>query len=124
MITPFEIYLINLTQGIQTASLIIALISALLFISCTIFYLENKSSNWNDDKTKSEQNFFLKTGKISFVFFIIFCLILIFLPTKQTLYEMIAIPAVVNNQKVQNISVDALDAIDKRINAYLKGDGK
>ena len=104
MITNMEMYWLLKLDDILNISTIVFIISLFVFIGCfvgTIVYKCNKYSDYAYKTFKTVRN-------VSFWFVLFFGSIMTFLPTTKQMAAIYVIPALVNNEKVQNIGSKTL----------------
>lgn len=104
-ISPLLIYLASLSTTLLIVAGVICAFTAFVYI--VLFFILLDEPN-NPDKVEGTMN------KIKPIFLLSLA-ILVFTPSKTTIAEMIILPAVVNNEHVQNISENALKWADSYI---------
>ena len=97
-VTPMMIYLIGIADHVRDFSVLFLFIFTGIFLVFLIRYLVD------GDKIPHLGTLAFLTGLLS--------LILIFTPSSKTLAAMYVIPAVVNNEQIQNIGKNGLESLE------------
>ena len=97
-VTPLMIYLIGIADHVRDFSVLFSFIFTGIFLVFLIRYLAD------GDKINHLGTLAFLTGLLS--------LILIFTPSSKTLAAMYVIPAVVNNEQIQNIGKNGLESLE------------
>ena len=117
-ITPFTMYIFTRLDIFLAVSIIGLIVSA--FISAMIFADIKCAQEFNRPKDEALAK---KEFKVSVAFVVLFLLCATFIPSKKAAAFIYVVPKVVNNEKIQSIASDGLDAIAtlvKASNEYLK----
>lgn len=108
IISEFQTFLIVILDNIKHCLIILSCVSFLFSLAC---FLISK-----DSSTVDEEEWLIKwSKKIAILFCILITLATIVPNTKQMLATLI-IPKIVNNEQIQNLSADAIQAISLLIN--------
>ena len=97
-VTPLMIYLIGIVDHVRDFSVLFLFIFTGIFLAFLIRYLAD------GDKIPH-------LGTLAFLT-VLFSFILIFTPSSKTLAAMYVIPAVVNNEQIQNIGKNGLESLE------------
>lgn len=97
-VTPMMIYLIGIADHVRDFSVLFLFIFTGIFLVFLIRYLVD------GDKIPYLGTLAFLTGLLS--------LILVFTPSSKTLAAMYVIPAVVNNEQIQNIGKNGLESLE------------
>ena len=97
-VTPMMIYLISIADHVRDFSLVSLFIISFIFLLFLARYLTD------DKKVPCLGTLAFLTGLLS--------LILIFTPSSKNLAAMYVIPAVVNNEQIQNIGKNGLESLE------------
>lgn len=105
MITPMQMYwLLKLDDILNTSTLVFTL-SMFAFVLCFVVGKIYEDDVCYEDAYKKLR----RVRNVSFWFVLFFGSIMTFLPTTKQLAAIYVIPAIVNNEKVQNIGNKTLD---------------
>lgn len=119
VLSMWQMYLITRLEPLHHffAGLItfIAVLSLVGFIICIIYF--SLYFSWNELK-EIKENFF-KVAKIVFFVTAFLSMVLIFLPTKQDMAMIYIVPAVVNNENVQQLPNDMVELAKQGIEKLL-----
>lgn len=115
-ITPFDIYLVSLASKVLFFFEIMAWIFgfcsivafAILFVACA------------ENATDEEKSVFKKYANRLAVAFISIMMAYTLIPNSKTIAAMLLVPAVVNNEHVQNSAGNALEALEEMTKQWLK----
>ena len=119
-ISSFEIYFISLADKVRTFSETAIFLSFLFIGILSIFWLiaKNESCKTEDDeKVIKKLSIYLKRIAICFICCI---LINIFTPSSKTIAAMYLIPAIVNNEHIQNSTSNALKMLEELTKEWLE----
>ena len=119
-ISPLEIYLISLVDKVGAISEVIIFLSGLTSILFFVFWMIGKSESYkteNDEKTLQRLWKFLKVSSICVIFS---TLIYTFIPSSKTIAAMYLIPAIVNNEHIQNSTSNALKMLEGLTKEWLE----
>lgn len=117
-ITPFTMYIFTRLDIFLAVAVIGIIVSVI--ISGLIFADVKCAQEFNRPKDEAIAK---KEFKISLAFVMFFILCATFIPSKKAAAFIYVVPKVVNNEKIQTIASDGLDAIStlvKASNEYLK----
>jgi ABC-type multidrug transport system permease subunit len=114
MITPLTIYLISMLDPLKEMFIILFGISSITITVAVIILIVTYFEP--SDYIILCRKKIIKTIKISFGIFITMIILNIITPTSKTMAAIYIIPAIVNNQQVQNLPTNIL----KFVNNYLE----
>ena len=119
-ISSFEIYLISLVDKIRVLSETAIFLSFLLIAVLSIFWIIGKNESYkteDDEKIIKKLSTYIKRITVGFV-----CCILInvFTPSSKTIAAMYLIPAIVNNEHIQNSTSNALKMLEELTKEWLE----
>ena len=119
-ISSFEIYLISLVDKIRVLSETAIFLSFLLIAVLSIFWIIGKNESYkteDDEKIIKKLSTYIKRITVGFV-----CCILInvFTPSSKTIAAMYLIPAIVNNEHIQNSTSNALKMLEGLTKEWLE----
>lgn len=98
-VTPLMIYLVDMSETVKYISLGVFLVSLMALIILGILAVDEDVA--------------LQAIKVVVVpVIIVSALLAVFIPDSKTLAAMYVIPAVVNNERIQNISKNGLESLD------------
>ena len=105
MVTPMQMYWLLKLDDILAISLAIFVLTFVGFVVCLVGAISYKDENYFE----CEYNKF-KTGRnILFWFVLFFGSIVMFVPSTKQMAAIYVVPAIANNEKVQNIGNKTLD---------------
>ena len=105
MITPMQMYWLLKLDDIISISLAVFVLTLFGFVICLVGAIIYKGEEYFE----CEYNKF-KTGRnILFWFVLLFGSIVVFLPSTKQMAAIYVVPAIVNNERVQNIGSKTLD---------------
>lgn len=105
MITPMQMYWLLKLDDIIGISLAIFVLTLLGFVICFTGTVMCKGNEYYEDEYKK-----FKTGRnILFWFVLFFGSIVMFVPSTKQMAAIYVVPAIVNNERVQNIGNKTLD---------------
>ena len=105
MITPIQMYLLLKLDDILAISLVIFVLTFVGFMVCLVGATIYKGEKYFECEYNK-----LKTGRnILFLFVLFFGSIVMFLPSTKQMAAIYVVPAIANNEKVQNIGNKTLD---------------
>lgn len=107
-VTPFMIYIVGMVDRFVALSSSGAFLSFVALFPLIIVPLSN-----DEDIRKIP-------ALIAFFFFLIFSSLALFTPGSKTLASMYVIPAVVNNEKIQNIGKNGLESLELLTKQWVK----
>lgn len=123
MITPMQMYWLLKLDDIFAISLAIFVLTLVGFVFCLVGAITYKGEEYFE----CEYNKF-KTGRnILFWFILFFGSIIMFVPSTKQMAAIYIVPAIVNNEKVQNIGNKTLDISNQLLDLtkeYLEGKAK
>ena len=105
MITPMQMYWLLKLDDIFNASLPLFILAIFVFVVCSIGTVIYK----DDDDYKGQYKGFKTIRNISVWFVLLFGSIVVFLPSTKQMATIYVVPAIVNNERVQNIGNKTLD---------------
>lgn len=115
MITPFEVYFIDISGNVSVLFSISLLIAAAASMMFGMMYLDTKSRGIAD---KENGKAILKRFKISMAFLIFTGLLTVLWPSEQTLCKMLMVSSAINNPNVKSITVDISTGNSDKIHQY------
>lgn len=112
-ITPLDIYLISLADKVLQAVIPVAGLSFCAFcVSCFLFVVA-----CDIEEEKSKDKLVIKSTGIVFV---LSALLALFVPSAKTIAAMYVLPAIVNNEHIQNATGNTLELLEKLTKDWLK----
>lgn len=111
IINPWIFYFIDLSTSIVVASTILAILSIILMVVCCVIYNETY-----DQKTKDTANMY---GKNLGVAFIIFLVLAIFIPSRETCYKML-IASNITKENITTTSEAINEVLDKAVEKIIR----
>ena len=116
-ITAFDVYLVSIVDRIQAGLFVVsaALVVAVLW-DAIIFAMASEYPIEEEKQARALRNI-KKYGAWLFAF--VFLQVII--PNSKTIAAMYVIPAIVNNQHIQNSAGNALEALEELTKEWLKG---
>lgn len=112
-ITPLDIYLISLADKVLRAVVPVAALSFCAFcVSCFLFVVV-----CDTEEEKSKDKLVIKSTGIVFV---LSALLALFVPSAKTSAAMYVLPAIVNNEHIQNATGNTLEFLEKLTKDWLK----
>lgn len=105
MITPMQMYWLLKLDDILNISTLVFIISMFAFVLCFVVGKIYEDVGCYEDAYKKLR----RVRNVSFWFVLFFGSIMTFLPTTKQLAAIYVIPAIVNNERVQNIGNKTLD---------------
>ena len=119
-ISPFEIYLISLVDKIGAISEVTIFLGGLASSAFLIFWMIGKAESYKtEDEEKTLQRLW-KCLKISVICVLCSTLIHTFVPNSKTIAAMYLIPAIVNNEHIQNSTSNALKMLEGLTKEWLE----
>jgi len=113
-ITAFDIYLVSLADKIISPAGFIACLS----LAITIFLFAIWFFSVSDTTSEAEQAKFV--ARITMAITIVCGSIAVFVPSSKTIAAMYVLPAIVNNEHIQNSTGNALEALENLTKEWLK----
>lgn len=119
-ISSFEIYFISLVDKIRTLSETAIFLSFLSIAVLSVFWIIGKNESYkteDDEKIIKKLSTYIKRIAVCFI-----CCILInvFTPSSKTIAAMYLIPAIVNNEHIQNSTSNALKMLEELTKEWLE----
>ena len=119
-ISPLEIYLISLADKVRAFSETAIFLSFLFIGILSVFWVIGKNESCkteDDEKSLKKLGIYLKRITICFI-----CCVLInvFTPSSKTIAAMYLIPAIVNNEHIQNSTSNALKMLEELTKEWLE----
>ena len=112
-ITAFDIYLISLADKVLRAVVPVTALSFCVFcVSCFLFVVA-----CDTEEEKSKYKLVIKSTGIVFV---LSTLLALFVPSAKTSAAMYVLPAIVNNEHIQNATGNTLEFLEKLTKDWLK----
>lgn len=111
IINPWIFYFIDLSTHITVASTFLAILSIILMVACCVIYNETY-----DQKTKDEANMY---GKNLGVAFIIFLVLSIFIPSRETCYKML-IASNITKENITTTGEAVYEVLDKAVEKIIR----
>lgn len=105
MITPMQMYWLLKLDDIFNASLPLFILAMFVFVVCSIGTVIYK----DDDDYKGQYKGFKTIRNISVWFVLLFGSIVVFLPSTKQMAAIYVVPAIANNEKIQQIGGKTLD---------------
>ena len=119
-ISPFEIYLITLVDKICAISEVGIFLGFLASGAFLIFWMIGKAESYKtEDEEKTLQRLW-KCLKIAVICVLCSTLIHTFVPNSKTIAAMYLIPAIVNNEHIQNSTSNALKTLEGLTKEWLE----
>lgn len=109
IISEFQTFLIVILDNIKHCLIILSCLSFLFSIAC--LFISKDSST-----TIDEEEWLIKWSKKIAVLFCILVILATIVPNTKQMLQIIIIPKIVNNEQIQNLSTDAIQAISLLIN--------
>lgn len=123
MITPMQMYWLLKLDDILAISLAVFVLTLFGFVVCFTGTIMYKGDEYYEDEYKK-----FKTGRnILFWFVLFFGSIVMFLPSTKQMAAIYVVPAIANNEKVQNIGNKTLDISNQLLDLtkeYFEGKAK
>ena len=119
-ISPLEIYLISLVDKIDVISETIIFLGGLASSAFLFFWFIGKAENY---KTEDDEKMLQRLWKcLKFSVTCVICSILLhtFIPNSKTIAAMYLIPAIVNNEHIQNSTSNALKMLEELTKEWLE----
>lgn len=123
MITPMQMYWLLKLDDILAISLAIFVLTSVGFVFCLVGAIIYKGEEYFE----CEYNKFKTVRNILFWFILFFGSIVMFLPSTKQMAAIYVVPAIANNEKVQNIGNKTLDISNQLLDLtkeYLKDKAK
>lgn len=112
-ITPLDIYLISMADKVLYSVAPVCALSFVVFcVSCFLYMVV---CDTDEDRRKSK--LVIKTTGIVFM---LSALLALFVPSAKTIATMYVLPAIVNNEHVQNATGNTLELLEKLTKDWLK----
>ena len=119
-ISPLEIYLISLVDRIGAISEVIIFLGGLTSALFFTFWMIGKSESCRTEDEEKTLKRLWRFFRISTVCVICSILIHTFVPSSKTIAAMYLIPAIVNNEHIQNSTSNALKMLEKLTKEWLE----
>ena len=119
-ISPLEIYLISLVDKIGAISEVIIFLSGLTSILFFVFWMIGKSESYKTEEDEKTLQRLWKFLKVSSICVLCSTLIHTFIPSSKTIAAMYLIPAIVNNEHIQNSTSNALKMLEGLTKEWLE----
>ena len=116
MITPFQMYLLLMLDGICIITAIMTIVSALITFIIGVMSVAS-------DVNEEEQKYARKFLKYLVPIFVLSLLLSVFIPNTKQAATIFLVPKVLNNEKVQDIGQNGLDLANnllKLSNEYIE----
>ena len=119
-ISPLEIYLISLVDKIGAISEVIVFLSGLASAILLTFWIIGKSESYKTEDDEKILKRLWRCFKITVTCVICSTLIHTFVPSSKTIAAMYLIPAIVNNEHIQNSTSNALRMLEELTKEWLE----
>ena len=117
-ITPFDIYLLGLVGNVKECFFLLSLFSEIaVFVSIMFLsFLYDRETYSSDEDKKAGKSLAKKMLIIAIIIISIDAAI----PSSKTFAAMYMIPAITNNEKIQNIGTNGLEILEAKTQGWLK----
>lgn len=119
-ISPLEIYLISLVDKIGAISEVTIFFSGLAASIFLFLWLLGKSENYKTEEDEKTLQRLWRCFKFTITCVICSTLIHTFVPNSKTIAAMYLIPAIVNNEHIQNSTSNALKMLEELTKEWLE----
>lgn len=109
------IYLMEVADTLKITSEVIAMLSFIIVVGAFSVVVVAT----NDPPSKSDNRIPIGCTIASLLIFVIFCFITVFTPSSKTIAAMLIVPAITQNQHIQNIGDNGLKLIEGRMKEWL-----
>lgn len=119
-ISPLEIYLISLVDKVGTTSEVVIFIGCIATAAFLFFWLIGKAESYKSEEDEKTLKRLWRCLKFASMGLICGALINIFVPNSKTIAAMYLIPAIVNNEHIQNSTSNALKMLEGLTKEWLE----
>lgn len=119
-ISPLEIYFISLVDKIDALSQVIIFLSSLAGGAFLFFWIIGKAESYKTEEDEKTLKKLWKCFKFAITCIICSTLINTFTPSSKTIAAMYLIPAIVNNEHIQNSTSNALKMLEGLTKEWLE----
>ena len=108
------IYLMGVVDKADFPVFLVAALSGAILVLSGFFLAVDPPGTSNEERAR-----FVHTCKVSGILFLISTSISVLMPNSKTLAAMIVVPAIVENQRIQNLGDNSLKLIEEKMKAWL-----
>ncbi len=119
-ISPLEVYFISLVDKVIATSEVVIFLSGLASCIFIFFWIIGKAESCKTEDDEKILQKLLKYLKFSITCVICCTLIHTFVPSSKTIAAMYFIPAIVNNEHIQNSTSNALKMLEELTKEWLE----
>ena len=119
-ISPLEIYFISLVDKIDAITEVIMFLSGLASAILLTFWMIGKAESYKTEEDDRTLKRLWRCSKIAVTCVICSTLINTFIPSSKTIAAMYLIPAIVNNEHIQNSTSNALKMLEGLTKEWLE----